>query len=132
MVIMQQWYFNSEIGAYTGDLISFEDIELPDRPSPRHGWKNGGWVLEPWYDWQGLKNAMRGSPFFGMAIGTSNTNAFSLMLSTFDSGSTNEGKMQDFVFAVAGVRAGMPVDYSEEQLMVLRSLLEEYGFPVFL
>ena len=75
---------------------------------------------------------MRGTVFFGMAIGTANANAFSLMLATFDSASPNEGRLQDFVFAVGAVRAGMPVDYTAPQLSELRGLLEQYGFPVFL
>ena len=129
---MQKWYLNNINGAYTGDRISFDDPEISDPPSPRHVYKNAVWALEPWYDWQGLKNAMRGTVFFGMAIGTANANAFSLMLATLDSGSPDEGRLQDFVFAVAAVRAGMPVDYTAPQLSELRGLLEQYGFPVFL
>lgn len=126
------WYFNAELGPYTGDRVSLNDAEIPDRPSDKHTWENDEWILEHWYDWQGLKNALRGTPFFAMATSTVNANAFALLLSSFDSASPNEAKIQDLAFAVGAVRAGLPADYSEEQLASLRSLLQEYGFPVFL
>ena len=128
---MQQWYFNSQLGAYTGDRIA-DDVEISDRPSPRHVYKDGSWVLEPWYDWQGLKNALRGSVFFALAFGTTNANAFTLLNSTFNSLSSNEGRLLDLTFAIAQVRLGMPVDYTEAQLTELRGLLAQYGFPIFL
>ena len=138
-----QWYFNSGHGAYIGDRIAWDDSEISDPPSPRHVYKDGAWALEPWYDWQGLKDALRGSVFFAMAFGTTNSNAFALLNSTLNSISSNEGKllnsissnegkMQDLTFAIANVRLGMPVDYTEQQLADLRSLLQEYGFPIFL
>ena len=129
---MQKWYFNPTNGAYTGDRISFDDPEISDPPSPRHVYKDGAWALEPWYDWQGLKTALRGSVFFALAFGTTNSNAFSLLNSTFDSLSANDGKLQDLTFAIAQVRLGMSPDYTSAQLTELRALLEEYGFPVFL
>ena len=140
---MQKWYFNPTNGAYTGDRISFDDPEISDPPSSRHVYKDGAWVVQLWYDWQGLKTALRGSVFFALAFGTTNANAFSLLNSTFDSlskpneglvdsNSANEGKMQDLTFAIAQVRLGMPTDYTSGQLTELRALLEEYGFPVFL
>ena len=129
---MQQWYFNSQLGAYTGDRISDDDPEISNRPSPRHVYKNAIWVLEPWYDWQGLKNALRGSVFFALAFGTTNANAFTLLNSTFNSLSSNEGRLLDLTFAIAQVRLGMPVDYTEAQLTELRGLLAQYGFPIFL
>ena len=140
---MQKWYFNLINGAYTGDRISFDDPEISAPPSPRHVYKDGSWALKLWYDWQGLKNALRGSVFFALAFGTTNSNAFALLNSTFDSlskpneglvdsNSANEGKMQDLTFAIAQVRLGMPVDYTEPQLTELRGLLAQYGFPIFL
>ena len=129
---MQQWYFNSQLNsAYMGDRIA-DDAEISDRPSPRHVYKNAIWVLEPWYDWQGLKNALRGSVFFALAFGTTNANAFTLLNSTFNSLSSNEGRLLDLTFAIAQVRLGMPVDYTEAQLTELRGLLAQYGFPIFL
>ena len=138
------WYFNLKLGvAYMGDRASFDDPEIGDPPSPRHVYKDGAWALEPWYDWQGLKDALRGSVFFRLAFGTTNPNAFALLNSTFNSISSNEGKtfnsissnegkLQDLTFAISQVRVGMPVDYTQEQLADLRLLLQEYGFPVFL
>ena len=128
---MQQWYFNNIDGAYIGNRIA-DDVEISDRPSPRHVYKNAIWVLELWYDWQGLKNALRGSVFFALAFGTTNANAFTLLNSTFNSLSSNEGRLQDLTFAIAQVRLGMPVDYTEAQLTELRGLLAQYGFPIFL
>ena len=128
---MQKWYFNSINGAYTGDRIA-DDAEISDPPSPRHVYKNAVWVLEPWYDWQGLKNALRGSVFFALAFGTTNANAFTLLNSTFNSLSSNEGRLLDLTFAIAQVRLGMPIDYTEAQLTELRGLLAQYGFPIFL
>ena len=127
------WYFNSQLNnAYKGDRISFDDPEISNCPSPRHVYKDGAWALEPWYDWQGLKNALRGSVFFAMAFGTTNANAFTLLNSTFNSLSSNEGRLLDLTFAIAQVRLGMPVDYTEPQLTELRGLLAQYGFPIFL
>ena len=133
VILMQQqkWYFNSDLGAYTGDRIT-DDIEISAPLSPRHVYKDGAWALQLWYDWQGLKNALRGSVFFALAFGTTNSNAFALLNSTFDSNSANEGKLQDLTFAIAQVRLGIPVDYTEPQLTELRALLEQYGFPIFL
>ena len=128
---MQQWYFNNIDGAYIGNRIA-DDPEISDRPSPRHVYKNAIWVLESWYDWQGLKNALRGSVFFALAFGTTNANAFTLLNSTFNSLSSNEGRLLDLTFAIAQVRLGMPVDYTEAQLTELRGLLAQYGFPIFL
>ena len=128
---MQKWYVNSDLGAYTGDRIS-GDIEVSASPSSRHVYKDGAWVVQLWYDWQGLKTALRGSVFFALAFGTTNANAFTLLNSTFDSNSANDGKMQDLTFAIAQVRLGMPVDYTEPQLTELRALLAQYGFPIFL
>ena len=126
------WYFNLQLNsAYMGDRIA-DDPEISDRPSPRHVYKDGSWALEPWYDWQGLKNALRGSVFFALAFGTTNTNAFTLLNSTFNSLSSNEGRLLDLTFAIAQVRLGMPVDYTEAQLTELRGLLAQYGFPIFL
>lgn len=130
--MVTMWYFNPNLGAYTGDRYLPDDIEISDPPSSRHVYKDGAWVLEPWYNWQGLKDALRGTVFFALAFGTANPNAFTLLNSTFDSSSSNEGKLQDLTFAIAQVRAGMPVDYTEPQLIELRSLLQEYGFPIFL
>ena len=129
---MQKWYFNNMNGAYTGDRISFDDPEISAPPSPRHVYKDGSWALQPWYDWQGLKNALRGSVFFALAFGTTNANAFTLLNSTFNSLSSNEGRLLDLTFAIAQVRVGMPVDYTETQLTELRGLLAQYGFPIFL
>ena len=125
------WYVNSGFGAYMGDRIA-DDPEISDRPSPRHVYKNGSWALQPWYDWQGLKNAMRGTVFFALAFGTTNANAFALLNSTFNSLSSNEGRLLDLTFAIAQVRLGMTVDYTEAQLTELRGLLAQYGFPIFL
>ena len=125
-------YFNLLHGAYVGDRISSDDSEISDPPSLRHVYKDGAWALQLWYDWQGLKTALRGSVFFALAFGTTNANAFTLLNSTFDSNSANDGKMQDLTFAIAQVRLGMSPDYTSAQLTELRALLEEYGFPVFL
>ena len=126
------WRSNAQLGAYTGVIYDPGDIEISDPPSPKHVYKDGAWVVQLWYDWQGLKTALRGSVFFALAFGTTNANAFSLLNSTFDSNSANEGKLQDLTFAIAQVRLGMPTDYTSAQLTELRALLEEYGFPVFL
>ena len=114
-----------------GDHIA-DDPEISDRPSPRHVYKDGSWALKLWYDWQGLKDALRGSVFFALAFGTTNANAFTLLNSTFNSISSNEGRLQDLTFAIAQVRLGMTVDYTEAQLTELRGLLAQYGFPIFL
>ena len=126
------WFFSATRGAYTGDRSHYTDIDIPDRPSPRHTWQNGAWALELWYDWQGLKNELRGTAFFATALSTSNSNAFALLMSTFDSASPNESKIQDFAFAIQVVRAGLTVDLTEQQLTEFRELLTQHGFPAFL
>jgi hypothetical protein len=137
------WYFNPTIGAYMGDRISLDDPEISDCPSSRHTWNGTSWELTPWYDWQGLYDALRSTVFFALAFGTANANAFTLLNSTLSSTpdksakvsgslSPDELKLQDLAFAITVVRAGMPVDYSDQQLADLRLLLQQYGFPVFL
>jgi len=120
---------------YSGDPVfrdGIPDPQIPDRPSPRHKWRDGEWILDFWYDWKNLKDSLRGTPIFGIALQTTNQNAFTLLMATFDSSSPNEAKLADFVWAISAVRAGLDPDYTEEQLQNFRDLLQEYGFPVFL
>lgn len=129
------WYLAPNGFAYFGDQQIREgngDAEIPDRPSPKHEWRDGSWQVDYWYDWANLKDSLRGTPMFAIAVQTSNQNAFTLLMTTFDSSSPNEAKLADFVWAVYAVRAGLAEDYTEAQLSDFRNLLEEYGFPAFL
>lgn len=43
---MEKYFWNTEIGLYTGDKRDPADIELGERPSANHIVKNGKWVLD--------------------------------------------------------------------------------------
>lgn len=38
------YYINQQLGYYEGDKISFDDIEVPQRPSALHDWNGVEWV----------------------------------------------------------------------------------------
>ena len=81
------------------------------------------------FNWQGLMDALRGTPIFGKAIGTANGNFWSLLLNVFSSASPDESRWADLRFAIAGIRAGLTEDFTPDELAQIAELLEAHGFP---
>lgn len=70
-------------------------------------------------NWRRLQDDLRGTPLFAKAIQTSNTNAFSLLLSTL---AVTHNK-QDLEFAFSLVRAGLTEDYTVDEVAQINNLL---------
>ena len=83
-------------------------------------------------DWEALKIALRGSSLFAQAFSTTNQNAWALLLGTLNSNSESGdvGRLADFQFAIAQVRAGLTTDYTTAQLASLNALLTAAHFPL--
>jgi hypothetical protein len=76
-------------------------------------------------DWAGLTNALRATPIFARAFGTSNTNGWSLLLAAL--GSTKN--FNDLYFAISQVRLGLVEDFTPEEIVQINDMLTMYRFP---
>lgn len=91
--------------------------QLPDSP----GTPAPGTYLP---DWEGLTSALRGTPLFGLAFSTQNANAWSLLLAAL----TSSHDFNDLAFAIYGVRLGMAVDFTPEQIAEINAMLVAHNF----
>ncbi|BAS54242.1 hypothetical protein NIES2135_05080 [Leptolyngbya boryana NIES-2135] len=79
-------------------------------------------------DWEQLQARLRGTPLFGKAMLTSAVNAWSLLL--FALGTSRN--VDDLLFALSVVRAGMPEDFSQTETEELNAILADCGFEISL
>lgn len=129
----QPSWTNEQIADDNPELLAYLGIAgdgLPPRPSPDYLWNGESWVqVPPDQKWRQLKNALRGSDLFGLAATTASSNAFSLLLSVFESRDSDSDRLADLQYAIALVRAGLATDYTPEQLGRFRAILADCGLP---
>lgn len=130
------------------DFIEIEEFQIPPTPSdlieeliPQHlglhrpKWNGSKWIeglskkelqernkKSP--DWDNLQNSLRSTDLFAKAMGTSNTNAWALLLTTL----AVVRNWDDLKFAIAGVRVGLPEDFTESELQRINQILSDCGF----
>lgn len=81
-------------------------------------------MSKPIADWNKLQESLRGTDLFAKAMGTVNTNAWALLLTTL----AVVRNWDDLKFAIAGVRVGLPEDFSESELQRINQILSDCGF----
>ncbi|MBD1857701.1 MULTISPECIES: hypothetical protein [Leptolyngbya] len=86
-------------------------------------------VLNPLHpNWEQLQASLRGTPLFGKAMGTTNVNAWSLLL--FALGTSRN--IDDLLFAVQQVRIGLAEDFTQAEIEELNTILADCDFEISL
>lgn len=110
-------------GAFSNPQLGLTEEWLEDNDPELQAFLN-----PPKPNWQGLKNALRGTDLFGKVMETSNSNAIALLLDVFQSTDSDANRLSDFKYALTLARMGLETDYTAEQLQRFRDALSANGF----
>jgi hypothetical protein len=112
-------------GAIVGDVHVLTVLPgFPDGAQPSQA--------APLPNWQELKNELRGTELFTIALTTKSEKGFALLLSTLNSNepANSTGRLDTFYRSIQMIRMGLATDYTPEQVTRFNSLLTAAHFPL--